>query len=136
MHYRLPSLSLYFAGSTNRYADNSFYAPGCRDTSLAVSCLFLWVETGVHFLKKKLYKNFSLKRGNNSCFPLSNLSFLSRYSPFVMPPTFHSILIYLSSGYVHNELNYGASGSAKKLPQSATRVKECNIVLLGKKCLP
>jgi hypothetical protein len=97
MQHRRPALSFYFAGSANPYADNSFDIPGCRDTPLAVICLFLWAEAGIQS-QEKLYKIFSLKSGSNSGFPPSNLSFLSHYSPFVMPPTFHSILIYLSSG--------------------------------------
>jgi hypothetical protein len=64
---------------------------------LAVICLLLQTEVGIKSLEK-LYKIFTLKSSNNSGFSLSNSSFLSHYSPFFMPPTFHSILIYLSSG--------------------------------------
>jgi hypothetical protein len=52
MHYPRPALSFHFAGSANPCADNSFDAPGSRDTPLAVICLFLWAEAGIQFLKK------------------------------------------------------------------------------------
>jgi hypothetical protein len=97
MHYSRPAFSFYFAGYANSYADRNFDTPGCLDTPLAVICLFLRAEAGIQSLEK-LYKIFSLKSGNNSEFSLSNLSFLSHYSPFFMPPTFHSILVHLPSG--------------------------------------